>query len=66
MPWAIAGSAGGYLKQGQYIDAGGVTHNRMLNTIGAAVGLKNGSGGPLDDFGMSSLTKGQISQMLAG
>jgi len=64
MPYVIAGSAGGQLKTGVYVDAGGVTHNRMLNTLGAAMGVKNGSGLPLDDFGKAGLTKGRISQML--
>ena len=50
-PFILAGSAGGYFKQGQYIkvsDAGSPNHNKMLNTIGAALGLRNASGGPLD------------------
>ncbi|HEY3252978.1 MAG TPA: DUF1552 domain-containing protein, partial [Polyangiaceae bacterium] len=56
VPTIIAGNAGGYLKQGAYVDAGGVTNNRLLNTlIDAAVrdkgpwsmdfGDGNGSGG---------------------
>jgi Protein of unknown function (DUF1552) len=70
MPYVCAGSAGGKLKQGQYVDAGNqaanqyVTHNKFLNTIGAAVGVKNAAGGALDDFGDSSLPKGNIPQML--
>jgi hypothetical protein len=66
-PVIIAGGAGGYLKQGQYIDAGGgwdkTTHNKVLNTIGAAAGLKNGAGAPLDDFGDPKFEKGQIDAM---
>jgi hypothetical protein len=68
VPWVCAGSSGGFLKTGQYIDAGSgklVTNNKILNTIGAAVGVKNAAGGPLDDFGDPSLEKGLISQMLA-
>jgi hypothetical protein len=34
-----------------------------LNTIAAAVGCKNAAGAPLDDFGDSSLPKGNIPQM---
>ena len=38
VPTIIAGNAGGYLKQGEYVDAGGVTNNRLFNTlISAAV-----------------------------
>lgn len=64
LPYAIVGSLGGYLKQGEYVDAGGVKNNKIWNTIGAGVGCKNGAGGPLDDFGDSSLAKGQIPQMM--
>jgi len=60
VPTIIAGDAGGYLKQGAYVDAGGVTNNRLFNTlITAAVrdktdwstnfGNGNGSGG-LDEL----------------
>jgi hypothetical protein len=69
MPYVCAGSCGGALKTGVYVDAGNkaqnkyVTHNKFLNTIGAAVGCKNGAGGPLDDFGEPSLEKGLIPAM---
>jgi len=69
VPYVCAGSAGGALKNGVYVDAGNkasnkyVTHNKFLNTIGAAVGCKNAGGGPLDDFGDSTLEKGLIAQM---
>ena len=33
MPHIIWGNGGGYLKQGQFIDAGNVTNNKLLNTI---------------------------------
>ena len=64
LPYVIVGSVGGAMKQGQYVDAGDVTNNKMWNTIGAAVGCKNGAGGALDDFGDSSLSKGNIPQMV--
>lgn len=65
VPYVIAGSLGGYLKQGQYIDAGKVFNNKLFNTLGTGMGCKNGAGGPLDDFGDSSLAKGLISQIIA-
>ena len=71
LPYVCAGSAGGFLKTGQYVEAAAVannryvTNNKFLNTIGAAVGVKNAAGAPLDDFGDPSLEKGLISQMLA-
>jgi hypothetical protein len=72
MPYVCAGSCGGRLKTGLYVDAGNVggkkfiTHNKFLNTIGAAVGCKNGAGGPLDDFGDASLERGLIPQVWVG
>jgi hypothetical protein len=64
LPIIIAGSAGGYLKQGQYIDAGGVTNNQLHNTLITAAGGKNGDG-PFDNFGDASLQGGLIQAMLA-
>lgn len=72
LPYVCAGSAGGYLRTGQYIDVRTgtgyddfTTHNKFLNTIGAAVGVTNASGAPLDDFGDSALEKGLVTAMLA-
>ncbi len=64
VPYVLAGRAGGALKAGQYLDLGGVTNNKLLNTIGAAVGLMNGQGLPLDDFGDENLERGRIAQLL--
>jgi hypothetical protein len=69
VPYVCAGGANGALKTGVYVDAGNmaantyVTHNKFLNTIGAAVGCKNAAGGPLDDFGDASFAKGRIDAM---
>lgn len=60
IPWVLAGSAGGYLKQGQYIDAGNVAHNKLLNTLLNAVGARKTDGSLIDDFGDPSLPKGEI------
>ena len=43
LPIIIAGNAGGYLKQGQYIDAGGATNTKVLNTLMTAMGLPSTS-----------------------
>ena len=66
IPWVCAGSCGGFLKTGQYIDAGDVTHNKFHNTILSAVGLTNGQGGYVDDFGDPELEPGVIPAMIAG
>lgn len=65
VPYVLVGSAGGYLKTGQYLDVNGVTNNKLLSTIGAACGCKNGAGNALDDFGDPSLEKGQIPEIIA-
>jgi hypothetical protein len=71
LPYVVAGSAGGFLKTGLYVDAAAgsgddyLPHNRFLNTIGAAVGCKNESGAPLDNFGDPSLPHGLANAMLA-
>ncbi len=68
VPFVLAGSCNGFLKQGVYVEASGggnPNHNRMLNTIGTAVGLRNAAGGNLDDFGDPALTKGVLSELIA-
>jgi hypothetical protein len=64
-PFAVVGSGGGYLKVGQYVDAGGVTLNLMLNTLLNAAGVKASDGGPVEDFGEQTLARGQISSIIA-
>lgn len=71
IPYIIAGSANGKLKQGQYIEASGgdnkaLNHAQMLNTIGAAVGATKNLDGttPLDDFGDPSLPGGRLTELL--
>jgi hypothetical protein len=64
IPNVLAGGAGGFLKTGQYIDAGNVTHNKFLNTIINAVGIRNADGSYYDSFGDASLAKGVIPAMI--
>jgi len=69
-PWVIAGSAGGFLKQGRFIRASGgstgaVNHARLLNTIGSAAGLRKPNGDLIDDFGDPSLARDPLSELLA-
>jgi hypothetical protein len=65
VPYVLVGSAGGFLKTGQYVDVNGVNNNKLLSTIGAAVGCKNAAGGPLDDFGDPELEKGLLTEIIA-
>ena len=64
VPQVVAGSAGGFLKTGQYIDAGDVTHNKFFNTIINAVGIRNEDGSYYESFGDSSLSPGVIPAMI--
>jgi hypothetical protein len=65
VPHIVAGSAGGFLKTGQYLTLTGVKNNKFLNTIAAAAGVRNAAGGPIDDFGDPSLAKGLIPEIVA-
>jgi hypothetical protein len=65
MPWVLAGRAGGFIRTGQYIDAGGIANNKLLNTILSAHGLRNEDGAYFDSFGDPSLERGVIEQMIA-
>jgi hypothetical protein len=52
VPHIIWGNAGGYLKTGEYLDAGSVTNNRLLTTLVSAA-LQD-TGEVVDDFGGAS------------
>jgi hypothetical protein len=61
LPHIIWGNGGGYLKQGEYVDAGNVTNNRLLNTlISAAI---QDTGETVEDFGGSAV--GQLEAVRA-
>jgi hypothetical protein len=64
IPYVLAGGANGFLATGQFLDAGGVTNNKMWNVVGSAVGCRN-NGKNLDDFGDPSLSPGFIEAMMA-
>lgn len=70
LPFIIAGSAGGYFKQGQYIkladsnDNRSAPHNKLLTTLANAVGV------PLERFGTTdsaaqTMQSGQYEELLA-
>lgn len=63
LPILIAGSAGGFLKQGQYIDVGPVRNRMLFNTLLTAMGI------PTEDFGSGggmSGTTGLLRNIMAG
>ena len=52
VPHIIWGSAGGYLKQAQHVDAGDVGNNRLLNTLITAAIRDTGT--TVEDFGQGA------------
>ncbi len=60
VPFILAGGALGGIRTGIYADVGDIPHNKLFNTIGAAVGVQSEDGEPLHDFGDASLEGGGI------
>lgn len=71
IPYILAGSAGGYFKQGEYVDTGedgwdGARNiARMLNTIATAVGCRSEGKDYCDDLGDESLERAPLSELEA-
>lgn len=66
LPYILAGSGGGFLRQGLYRRLpGNGTHCRLLNMIGSAAGLRDAAGQPIEDFGDPSLPKSPLPELLA-
>jgi hypothetical protein len=64
VPWIIAGSGNGYLRQGVFVDAResgrAVPHNRLLNTFVNAMGIAS------PRFGHDSLPSGELAAIKRG
>lgn len=67
LPYLYVGSAGGALRTGLYQNESGQPVVKLLNTIGAAVGCKSATGGPLDDFNASNNgnLRGRLTSLIA-
>lgn len=66
VPHVIAGSAGGFLRQGQYIQLEDVTnHARFLNTLGSAAGLRDANGDLISDFGDPAQDRTPLPELMA-
>jgi hypothetical protein len=73
LPYILAGSAGGYFKQGQYVqlatsdqwDDSGAPHNQLLNTIVNAMGVPSDWFGAAEGSGGASMKGGVFEQLLA-
>ena len=67
-PVIIAGSAGGVLRQGEYVrildGSDDSNHARVLNTIGSAAGLRKPDGNYIDDFGSSDEDRQVLDELL--
>jgi Protein of unknown function (DUF1552) len=61
VPHVVWGSPGGYLKQAQYVDAGGVRNDQMLNAVLSAAVRDTGK--TVEDFGEG--VGGQLGVVLA-
>jgi len=69
-PWIIGGSAGGFLKQGEFIQLPGqpwTTHNhaRLLNTLGSAAGLRDDNDQYISDFGDPMFERNVLDEIMA-
>jgi len=68
-PVVIAGSAGGVLRQGEYVriaeGSDDETHAGVLNTIGSAAGLRKPDGNFIDDFGDPDQDRRVVTELLA-
>jgi len=81
LPYIIAGSCGGYFKQGEYLkltaraddnmmggwwdDSLDAPHNRLLISIMNAMGMTAPGGGPITQFGHGNLPTGEFPQLRA-
>lgn len=63
VPFILAGGALGALRTGIYAEVEG-PHNKLFNSIGAALGVTSDDGEPLHDFGDASLEGGQIDSIM--
>ena len=65
VPFILAGSVGGFLRTGRYVDFGGLYHNKLFNTIITAAGIRTDTGGWIEDFGDPGLEGGVLSELIA-
>jgi hypothetical protein len=73
LPYILAGSAGGYFKQGEYVLLGEGTswddtvapHNKLLNTLQNAMGIASDWFGTPEGSGGETMQGGVYEQLLA-
>jgi hypothetical protein len=74
LPYILAGSAGGYFKQGQYLLLGAAQntrgddrvapHNKLLNTVVNAMGIQSDWFGAAEGSGGDTMQAGQYEALL--
>ncbi|HEY0715149.1 MAG TPA: DUF1552 domain-containing protein [Polyangia bacterium] len=64
VPWVYAGSGGGFLKTGVFVDANHAKNNKILNSLISAAGVRKADGAPVDDFGDAELPKGLLTEIV--
>jgi hypothetical protein len=67
VPWLLAGSAGGFLQTGRFVDVASREYktNRMLNTLINAAGVRAAGANLVQDFGDQELSQGLIDELIA-
>jgi hypothetical protein len=74
LPYILAGSAGGYLKQNQYVRLGAenarsddqkAPHNKLLNTLVNAMGVESNWFGVPEGQGGETMQAGVYEELLA-
>jgi hypothetical protein len=66
VPFVMAGSCGGFLKTGQFVQLPELTtHNKLFNTLLTAQGVRKPGGEWIDDFGDPELAPGVINEIIA-
>jgi hypothetical protein len=65
VPHIVGGSGGGFLRQGLYVNGGGVTNNLFLNTIITAAAGGKSLATPVTNFGDATLKQELITGMIA-
>ena len=66
IPFIVVGSGNGFLRTGQFVDLGGVTHEKLFNTLINASGIRDAQGEWIQDFGDPSLEGGIIPEIIVG
>ena len=64
VPYIIVGSGNGFLQTGQFLDLGGVTHEKLFNTLITASNIRTAEGNWIEDFGDPELEGGVISEII--